>query len=547
MLKIICIKLFVVLIFFSSSGICSEYWSRTYIGKESDYIQSVELTADGGYIVVGYTQDNFDIQGNGIWLIKLDKSGAVIWRKAYQDGGSFVNSGFLLKSTSDGGFLAVWNRSFGPGNDNVCVLKLKANGDKDWEKTYGNDGRDKVCAVLLTADGGCLVSGWTNKKLGARNYDIWILKLKLTGEIEWQNVYGGSWSEQAQAVCRTSDGGYLAGGWTYSFGDGERSLWLLKLLSNGEVSWQKTYDDIIMQDNLAIKPKSEDGYAVQVYSLLHNRFDIQELKLAHNGEVLRNNQYYYIYQKISESATAIKSTSDNGFIIAGSMNPASESVGRDIWLIRMNSEGNVVWQRTYGGQEDDYATSVSPTADGGFIVVGWTHSFGANNRTIWVLKIDTNGFVPQEDIFVTRNITENRYCLAKVTSDDQNMAISIDDQAKLFIDVSGIPGRCFVFNSQDFQRIRQAVSKCMTIIKEQKQKNGVANKQVILVDGDRHAMSIYFVGDPGVNRSFVFKFWEKSSEAYGSQKILRFNEDDLIKIHKALEPKNVKQALALLK
>ena len=207
----------------------------------------------------------------------------------------------------------------------------------------------------------------------------------------------------------------------------------------------------------------------------------------------------------------------------------------------------MVWQRTYGGQEDDYATSVSPTADGGFIVVGWTHSFGVNNRTIWVLKIDTNGFVPQEDIFVTRNITENRYCLAKVTSDDPNMAISIDDQAKLFIDVSGILGRCFVFNSQDFQRIRQAVSKCMTIIKEQKQKNGVASKQVILVDGDRHAMSIYFVGDPGVNRSFVFKFWEKSSEVYGSQKILRFNEDDLIKIHKALEPKNVKQALALLK
>jgi hypothetical protein len=547
MLKIICIKLFVVLIFFSSSGICSEYWSRTYIGKESDYIQSVELTADGGYIVVGYTQDNFDIQGNGIWLIKLDKSGAVIWRKAYQDGGSFVNSGFLLKSTSDGGFLAVWNRSFGPGNDNVCVLKLKANGDKDWEKTYGNDGQDKVCAVLLTADGGCLVSGWTNKKLGARNYDIWILKLKLTGEIEWQSVYGGSWSEQAQAVCRTSDGGYLAGGWTYSFGDGERSLWLLKLLSNGEVSWQKTYDDIIIKDNLAIKPESEDGYTVQVYSLLHNRFDIKELKLAHNGEVLRNNQYYGIYQTISESATAIKSTSDNGFIIAGSMNPASESVGRDIWLIRMNSEGNVVWQRTYGGQEDDYATSVSPTADGGFIVVGWTHSFGVNNRTIWVLKIDTNGFVPPEDIFVTRNITENRYCLAKVTSDDSNMAISIDDQAKLFIDVSGILGRCFVFNSQDFQRIRQAVSKCMTIIKEQKQKKRVANKQVILVDGDRHAMSIYFVGDPGVNRSFVFKFWEKSSEVYGSQKILRFNEDELIKIHKALEPKNVKQALALLK
>ncbi len=545
--KIICIKLFVVLIFFSSSGICSEYWSRTYIGKESDYIQSVELTADGGYIVVGYTQDYFDIQKNGIWLIKLDKSGAVIWRKAYQDGGSFVNSGFLLKSTSDGGFLAVWNRSFGPGNDNVCVLKLKANGDKDWEKTYGNDGQDKVCAVLLTADGGCLISGWTNKKLGARNYDIWILKLKLTGEIEWQNVYGGSWSEQAQAVCHTSDGGYLAGGWTYSFGDGERSLWLLKLLSNGDVSWQKTYDDIIIKDHLSIKPKSEDGYTVQVYSLLHNRFDIQELKLAHNGEVLRNNQYYYIYQKISESATAIKSTSDNGFIIAGSMNPASESVGRDIWLIRMNSDGNVVWQRTYGGQEDDYATSVSPTADGGFIVVGWTHSFGVNNRTIWVLKVDTNGFIPQEDVFVTRNITENRYCLAKLTSDVTNMAISIDDQAKLFIDVSGIFGRCFVFNSQDFQRIRQAVSNCMTIIKEQEQKKRVANKQVILVDGDRHAMSINFVGDPGVNRSFVFKFWGKTSEGYWSQKTLRFNEDELIKIHKALEPMNVKQALALLK
>ncbi len=549
MLKKIFVIFFAAFFFFTGLGNCSEYWSRTYVAKQSDYIRSVELAADGGYIISGWTQDNIDFQENCFWLLKIDKHGAVVWRKVYKDGGSFTNNSLNVKSTSDGGCLVVWNRSFGPGNDDVCVLKLKANGDKDWKKSYGNDGEDKACAVLLTADGGYLISGWTNKKQGATNYDIWILKLKITGEVEWQNVYGGSWSEQAQAVCRTSDGGgYLVGGWTYSFGDGERSLWLLRLLSNGEVSWQKTFVDIVIQDNLAIKPEIDNGYSVQVYSLLHNRFDIQELKLTDNGDVLRKNQYYGVYQKISESVTSIKATIDNGFIIAGSRSPDYGSVGRDIWLIRMNPGGSVVWQQTYGGQEDDYAVSVTPSADGGFIVVGWTHSFGVNNRTIWALKVDANGFIPQDDIFATRNISENRYFLAKVTSDHTDIAISIDDKAQLFFDVSGIPGRCFVFNTQGFLQIRQGVNNCMAIIKDPKHKKKVYNnREITQVNNGRHAMRIYYTGGPGVGRPFVFKFWEKSSKVYSSEKILRFNEDEILKIHEALKPHRINQAMAVLK
>jgi len=166
------------------------------------------------------------------------------WAKTYGESGN--ETAYTIKQTSDGGFIVVGETdSFGVGYRDFLILKLDSNGNVTWQKTYGGtnvDGfyKDTANSIHQTSDGGYIMIGLTGS-FGAPVYDILVLKLDSNGDIDWQKRYGGYNSDWSYSILSTSDGGYIVAGGTDSFGAGGKDRWLLKLNSDGGISWQKTY------------------------------------------------------------------------------------------------------------------------------------------------------------------------------------------------------------------------------------------------------------------------------------------------------------------
>jgi hypothetical protein len=165
------------------------YWAKTYGGSSTDGAYSVQQTADGGYIVAGYT-DSFGAGSYDYWVLKLSSTGSVMWQKTY--GGEYDDYAYSVEQTSDGGYIvAGYTASFGAGGDRLCVLKLNSTGGVTWLKAYGGSSYDYGYSVQQTSDGGYMVAGDTNS-FGAGSSDAWVVKLGASGDIVWDGGSGVS-------------------------------------------------------------------------------------------------------------------------------------------------------------------------------------------------------------------------------------------------------------------------------------------------------------------------------------------------------------------
>ncbi len=217
------------------------------------------------------------------------------------------------------------------------------------------------------------------KKISYLLFVIFLLffSLKLTYANEWAITFSERIFNYANSIQQTSDGGFIVAGWT------SWDIWVLKLDENGNVQWQKTYGGGGLEKANSIQQTSDGGFIVAGYtdSFGAGDADIWVLKLDGNGNI----QWQKTYGGSGwDSASSIQQTSDGGFIVAGYTNSFGAGYD-DIWVLKLDESGNVQWQKTYGGSGWDSASSIQQTSDGGFIVAGWT------NRDIWVLKLDGNG------------------------------------------------------------------------------------------------------------------------------------------------------------
>ncbi|MEJ2695449.1 MAG: hypothetical protein P8013_02260 [Candidatus Sulfobium sp.] len=330
---------------------------------------------------------SFGAGDNDIWILKLDPSGNVSWQKTY--GGSGYDDVYSIRQTSDGGYIVAGDtESFGAGNSDIWILKLDPSGNVSWQKTYGGSDYDEGDAVRQTSDGGYIVAGRT-KSFGAGDSDAWILKLDPSGNISWQKTYGGSSYDDAYAIQQNSDGGYIVAGDTESFGAGNSDIWILKLDPSGNVSWQKTYGGSDYDDANAIQQTSDGGYIVagRTKSFGAGDSDAWILKLDTSGDISWQKTYG---GTVYDDAYSVGQTSDGGYLVAGDV----ESFGAgssDILVMKLDPSGNISWQKTYGGVANDYANVIVPTSDGGSIVAGFSYSFGAGDSDSWLLKLDGSG------------------------------------------------------------------------------------------------------------------------------------------------------------
>jgi hypothetical protein len=361
-------------------------WSRTYGGSSTDWGTSVQLTQDQGYIVSGHTY-SFGAGAQDVYLIKNNSLGDTQWTRTY--GGSGNDKAHRVEATVDGGYVVTAEtRSFGAGGCDGYLIKTDSLGDTLWTRTYGGSNDDRVVSVQQTADGGYILAGYT-ESFGAGNKDVYLIKTDCFGITEWSRAYGGSGFDGAYSVRQTSDGGYVVAGKTGSFGAGGLDGYLIKTDSLGDTLWTRTYGGSEDEHAISVEQTADGGYIVAGYteSFGAGFIDVYLIKTDSLGDTL----WAYTYGGSSEDVEClVQQTEDEGYIVAG-YTESFGSDGRDAYLIKTDSLGDTLWSYAYGGSGVEMASSVQQTEDEGYIVAGYTGSFGAGSWDFMLTKFDSRG------------------------------------------------------------------------------------------------------------------------------------------------------------
>jgi len=359
-------------------------FAKTFGGSYDDAAYSFQQTSDGGYIVAGYTY-SFGAGGD-VFLLKTNASGNLQWAKTF--GGSSYEDALSVQQTSDGGYIVAGETySFGAGSYDVFLLKTDASGNLQWTKTFGGINLDYAHSVQQTSDGGYIVAGETYS-FGAGWYDVFLLKTDASGNLQWAKTFGGSDYDYAWSVQQTSDGGYIVAGYTESFGAGG-DVFLLKTDASGNLQWAKTFGGSYSDAAYSVQQTSDGGYIVAgwTYSFGAGNEDAFLLKTDASGNLQWAKTFGGSHD---EGALSVRQTSDGGYIVAG-YTYSFGAGGADVFLLKTDASGNLQWAKTFGGSYDEGALSVQQTSDGGYIVAGGTFSFGAGDLDVFLLKTDANG------------------------------------------------------------------------------------------------------------------------------------------------------------
>jgi uncharacterized delta-60 repeat protein len=387
-------QLIVTILVFAAQALAQTSWWRTYGGTDVDEGWSVQQTTGGGYIIAGSTW-SFGIVNHDVYLIKTNAAGDTQWTRTY--GGTYKEEGWSVQQTSDSGFIvAGLTYPFGGGYTDVYLIKTNASGETQWTRTYGGTDDDWGRSVQQTSDGGYIIAGFTYP-FGAGSHDVYLIKTNASGDTQWTRTYGGTYlkKEEGWSVQQTSDGGYIIAGWTESFGAGMYDVYLIKTNASGDTLWTRTYGDTSMDAGRSVQQTSDGGYVITgwTHSFGAGGFDVYLIKTNSTGDTLWTRTYGGTND---DEGYSVQQASDGGYIIAGNTHSFGAG-GYDVYLIKTNSTGDTLWTRTYGGTNDDEGYSVQQASDGGYIIAGNTYSFGAGECDVYLIKTDANGNVAVEE------------------------------------------------------------------------------------------------------------------------------------------------------
>ncbi len=223
--------------------------------------------------------------------------------------------------------------------------------------------------------------------------DAWLLRLDASGTPLWQRTYGGPGEDYAGAVVPTSDGGYAFSGQTSSFGAGHEDMWMVKVDEAGHLLWQKTYGGAgsDYSGGLAVLPDGGFLMSATTGSAVAQRVSCV-LRLDASGQIVWQNRYSVPGQETFAKGH-ILALPAGGSLFLGANYEGGGGWGVNGWLVRLDDGGGIVWQKSYGGNGTDYFYNVVPSSDGGFAMAGSTYSSGAGSSDIWAVRVDTSGNV----------------------------------------------------------------------------------------------------------------------------------------------------------
>jgi hypothetical protein len=378
-------------------------FERTYGDIHDEGGSAVQQTSDGGYIIAGYTH-SFGSGKSDVYLIKTDADGDTLWTRTY--GGIDYDFGYHVQQVADSGYIIVGStRSFGAGGEDVYLIKTDAKGNTLWTKTFGGSSDDWGYCVQQTSDTGYIIVGYTDS-FGAGPSDVYLIKTDADGDTLWTRTYGGSNHDGGLFVQQTSDGGYIITGLSRSFNVGltfpVNDVYLVKTDAKGNILWSRTYGSARDDMGSCVQQTTDGGYIIAGYTWPSGApdTDVYLVKTNAKGDTLWTRNYGILLDMHTESdqGYSVQQTSDGGYIIAGQKYHSVLSGNTlytfpAVYLIKTDSTGDTLWTRTYGGKNMDVGKSIYQTSDRGYIVVGWTESFGSGGRDVYLIKTDELGNV----------------------------------------------------------------------------------------------------------------------------------------------------------
>ncbi len=385
-------------------------WDYRFGATEMETIKAFERTSDGGYILGGIsnsdssgdkTQFNRDTSGfyNDYWIIKIDSSGNKQWDKTFGGTGNDLLSS--LKQTSDGGYILGGYSASGISGDKTqlawgffdyWIVKIDSLGNKQWDKDFGGTQTEHLYSILQTTDGGYLLGGYSRSGINGNKtqanwglFDYWIVKTDSLGNKEWDKDFGGNNNDDLFALLQTSDGGYLLGGSSLSGISGDKSqatvglmdFWIIKIDSSGNKLWDKAFGGTDTD-------------------ILHTIQSIQ-------------GGFYFLGGISLSNAGGDKSQNSWG--------------NYDFWLIKIDASGNKIWDKDFGGtgSEDEFS-NILALDDGGYILGGCSYSGIGGNKSennlgteqSWLLKTDSAGNVLWDKTMMTPGHDEEGFIVQAI-------------------------------------------------------------------------------------------------------------------------------------
>ena len=358
---------------------------KTFGGSNFDEGRSIQQTTDGGFIIAG-TTSSFGNGSSDIWLIKTDAEGNEEWNQTF--GGSSSEEGHSVQQTTDGGFIITGTtRSYGNGNADVWLIKTDSEGREEWNRTFGGSDWDGGFFVQQTSDGGFIISGMT-LSFGNGGSDVWLVKTDREGKEEWNRTFGESGSDNVSSAQQTVDGGYMI------TGSSGLDVWLIKTDSAGKQEWQRVIrKKSFMLEGDSFQITSDGGVILTGYTRartgIDGSVDVWLVKTDREGKEEWNRTFG---GSGWDDARSVQPTTDGGYVIVGA---TRRSFGNgdfdDVYLIKTDSQGYEQWSRTFGGSGWDVGWSGLQTNDGGFILVGHTQTSENDDTDVWLIKTDSQG------------------------------------------------------------------------------------------------------------------------------------------------------------
>ena len=379
-------------------------------GIKNESAKSVIKTQDGGYAVVGYTQSmDGDIEGKfnesfDFWFLKFNEFNELEWQKTY--GGSDDERASDLIQTNDGGYAVIGKSKSNDGDvsenagyEDFWIIKLDSYGSILWEKSFGYSGIDTPNSIIQTNDQGYLITGvldvsasngqgsrLSNVQARHAGGDYWVIKLNSSGNKEWSNYYGGTFTDTAYDTVQTNDNGYIIVGSSDSIdvdisnNKGNYDFWVIKISEFGDLIWEKSFGGDQVDEARAISQMADGNYLV-VGDTRSSNLDISQnngaadlwvIKISSDGSLLWEKT---LGGSNFDVARSISKTQENDFLIAGSSRSSdgifiNNNGQNDALLLKINSNGYLQWQKTIGGPEIDFFYGAEELSDGSIVAVG---------------------------------------------------------------------------------------------------------------------------------------------------------------------------------
>jgi hypothetical protein len=362
-------------------------WINTYggVGDDEGYFVT---NSDYGYVFVGITNSS-GLGQYDVLLIKIDSDGSMEWNHTY--GGSFNDRAYTVVTTNDGGYaLAGSTNSFGSKDVDYWLIKVDSHGNLEWTQTYNGQGYDSCRSLIATSDGGYALLGYTisssleSTSSDLANSDVWLVKADSLGNMEWNQTYGGNSLDSVSSIIENTDGSYALGCSTVSFGAGNADFWLVIVDSVGVPKWNQTYGGSGTEYLNSLVVTIDGGYALagSTNSFGSGSADVWLVKVDSLGNMEWNQTYG---GPIADYCDSMVTSGNGGYALACIVQPPTFLDG-NFWLITVDSLGKLEVNQTYGVSAHHSPTSVLNTKDGNLIFAGSTRdNFGF--RDYWLAKI----------------------------------------------------------------------------------------------------------------------------------------------------------------